>query len=640
MNNPLVTLKLLLDSKLKGGLDKAKQVVSDRTKEMQDRLNSLKTTHIQAFKSMGDSIPGFGNVMAMLGNPYTLIIAGVVALTAVFGKARAEAAQWEGGMAKVNVTAQLTKTELGALSDKVLEIGARNTTPLQEVPEAFNRIISAGLDTNTALAALEPTLKAAKAGFTDVETTAMAAVSVMNSSGVMDANRVYDVLFATLNRGNAEFKDIANYLPKIIPLAKNAGFELEQVAGAFAFLTAQGLKSEAAGTGLMNVFKAMSDDSVINGGRGKLGLKGLGIDVFDAKGQAKTLVEIIEQIKSKTDSLTGAEKVKFFDQIGLDTEASSSIAIMTQNIDKLKENIDFTTNSAGQLNKAVENSAQAGDSWKIIGNQVTKTFIEIGKPINESFGNLGKKLLPYAIQGLGVMKSVLSGVWRVVSDVGEVAWKMVEPIVDFISKSELLADVWEGIKGTAGVLIDWIKGVGDALAFLHKWTLKPILDGIEYTYKLMKQMTPVGLQDRAIKAIYQQKMDKGEMTPGQVHEQLGPELSTRLFPEIAAGKKAYMDNYTSFINGLKPNKDANLYDDKTKSFKLPGEKDKKENSGMAISGKAEQVRNITIHAGTIGIDGDVVSNSKDMQGLTKKDVAEICSDIFNRFVQSLEKSYG
>ena len=49
------------------------------------------------------------------------------------------------------------------------------------------------------------------------------------------------MLFATVNKGNAKFNDVAQYLPKIIPQAKAAGFALHETAGAWAYLTAQGM---------------------------------------------------------------------------------------------------------------------------------------------------------------------------------------------------------------------------------------------------------------------------------------------------------------------------------------------------------------------------------------------------------------
>ena len=633
-----ISLLLELKNKLKAGLQSAKKIVSDDVQAMKDKLNSLKSTHIDAFKSMKEEVPGFGRAMEVLGNPYVLITAGLTTLISLYGSARAEAAQWDNSMAKVNVTAQLGKKELGELSDHILEIGARNTAPLQAVPEAFNKIISAGLDTDTALKTLEPTLQAAKAGFTDVDVVAKAAVSTMTSSGIMDANRVYDILFATLNKGNAEFADIAQYLPKIIPMAKAAGYSLEQVAGSFAFLTAQGMSSEQSSTGLTNLFKSLSDNDIINGSKTKLGLKGLGIDVFDAKGEAKPLIDIIDQLKAKTESLTGSDKVKFFDQIGFDMETSTAIASMTQNVDKLRENIDFTTNSTGQLSAAVENSKTATESWDVAGNMIKKTMIDIGQPINESFGRLGEELLPLLQPMLETFQTLLSGIWDILSAVGEIAGAILKPfinigktILEWFNKSEILKDVFEGIKIMLKGVVTVVEWLADKLGWIFEHTLKPILDGIDWAYKKIKELLPTTAVGDVAKEIIE-KQNKANNPyygyAGYEHDALGIPIAPKTPP---TGMNAYGFPAT------------NLYDGKKTSplnFDKPGkEKKSKDGSGTSITGKAEQVRNITIHVQTIGVNGDFVSQNTDFKNMNKRDLQNFFQELLARFGQNLETSY-
>ena len=626
-----VSLLLELKNKLKGGMADAKKYLSDNVEGMKAKLDSLKVKHLETFSSMKDEIPGFGRAMEVLGNPYVLLTAGAVALAAVFSSARAEAAQWDGSLAKVNVTAQLGKRDLKELSTEIMDIAKNNTVPLQTVPEAFNRIISAGLDTNTALAALEPTLQAAKSGFTDVETTAKAAVSTMTSSGIMDANRVYDILFATLNRGNAEFKDIAQYLPKIIPLAKEAGFSLEQVAGSFAFLTAQGQSSEAASTGLKNLFKSLSDNDIINGSKTKLGLKGLGIDPFTAAGEVKPLIDIISQLKEKTDGLTSEQKVKFFDQIGFDMETGTAIASMTQNVDKLRENIDFTTNSQGQLKMALENSAEATDSWAIAGNKVKATMIEIGQPINDSFGKMGSELMPYLETGLETLKALLLGIWDVFSTIGGIVWDIAKPFVnivksvlDWFNKSQLLGDLWSLIKTILSAIGDVISWVGDKIEWVYNNTIKPILDALEWAYEKTKDILGLGNSSAST-----------PVTEGVQQQMVINPLATTGFA-MPGQATALADGASPY--GLAP---TNLYQAKKQLPFADKAKDKKEKGGTTLSGKAEQVRNITFNNAHIGINGDVAAASVGKAGepLTKKDIIDVCNEIFARFVHNLETSY-
>jgi TP901 family phage tail tape measure protein len=336
-----------------------------------DAVNKLQLNSTKALDAIQNQVPGVGNAIGMLANPYMLAAAGAAAVVAVGYKATTMALDWQAGLAKVNVTAQLTQKELSGLSDQLLEIGKQNIAPIEQIPDSFNKIISAGLDVKTSLEVLNPSLKAAKAGFADVGDVAKSAVAVMNSSG-RDINTVYDVLFATLNKGNAEFQDIAQYLPKLIPMARNAGFALGETAGAWAYLTAQGQTSERATTLSQNAMKALADPDRIKA------FKQMGINLYDSTGKIKPLVTIIDDLSKKTKGLSDLSRAKFFGKIGLDQEAAGFFASATQDAEKFRQTIDFTTNSQGQLSEAYKNSMTPLDSWHEITNLIKGNMIELG----------------------------------------------------------------------------------------------------------------------------------------------------------------------------------------------------------------------------------------------------------------------
>lgn len=397
----------------------------------------------KALDAVGSKIPGIGNAMEMLVNPYALAAAGAAAVVAVGYKATDWALDWQAGLAKINVTAQLTQKELSGLSGELLDIGKQNVAPIEQIPESFNKIISAGLDVKTSLDVLDPSLKAAKAGFNDVGETAKAAVAVMNSSGE-DINKVYDILFATLNKGNAEFGDVAQYLPKLIPMARNAGFALNETAGAWAYLTAQGQTSERATTLAQNAMKALADPDRIKA------FRQMGINLFDSTGKIKPLVTIIDDLSKKTQGLSDLSRAKFFGKLGLDAEASSFFATATQDAQKFRETIDFTVNSQGQLNEAYKNSMTPLDSWHQITNLIKGNMIELGMkvlPIINKFGqgvldviNYFKNLYNESVLFRDFMSYLGTGL--------KVTWELVIAPIRM---------VWNLITQVGGAMYDYIK---------------------------------------------------------------------------------------------------------------------------------------------------------------------------------------
>jgi TP901 family phage tail tape measure protein len=411
----IAKLQLLIDikEKLNVGLNKARQKVNKAVNGMQQKLNSIKIDTTKAFGAIKDEVPGIARAVTLISNPYILAAAAAVGLGAAIASCTAKANKWHEQMAEINVTAELSKDKLGKLSDKLLEIGARNVAPLEDVPKAFSKIISAGLSVNDSLATLEPTLRAAKAGFTDVETTAGTATSLMMSTGY-EAGRVFDILFETVKEGNAGFKDIGQYLPKIVPLAKNVGYELEEVAGTYAMLTGR-LSAEQSTTALQGVMRALSSQRTAIGqidketGKYVSGFKSIGIDVFDpVTKKIKPIVDIVEELNKKMAGLSDKERMLQFDKIGLDQTGGLGLSTLMQDVPALQKAIDATINSAGSLEKAYTDALSPMDDWKITMNQLKVHMIHIGEMFLPTLSAIGKGAL-FIAQNLDIIGGVLAG---------------------------------------------------------------------------------------------------------------------------------------------------------------------------------------------------------------------------------------
>ena len=393
-------IQLLLDLKdrISQGLNRAKSAVSEASEEMKKKLGGLKNYWVDAFKEMREQIPAFDQAVKFITNPIGAAVTVVTSLGSAIKSVVSSAMDWQKGMAEINVTAGLTQTELAKLSDQMLDIGAQNVAPLEEVPQAFNKIISAGLDAKTALASLDPTLKAAKAGFVDIETVAKAGTNVMNSAGVKDLvaetdildatgkvitkkgeviksaiEQVYDTLFATMQKGSASMSEIAAYLPTIVPTAKNAGVSLEQASGAFAFMTAQGVNAASAATLLNGAFNSLSNPKLLGN------FKAIGVEIYDADGKMRSMPEIVDALAKSLDGLSDSAKAEKLASLGLDQTSAQAFAVMTQSADKFRDTLDATANSSGALKESYNNSMTAADQWGIALNNIKAGAIKIGQ---------------------------------------------------------------------------------------------------------------------------------------------------------------------------------------------------------------------------------------------------------------------
>lgn len=379
---------------------------------MKNKTKDLTDTVRSGFSEAVSEIPALDRAIQMLKNPYVLATGAALAFTAAGVQAVGQAATWEAAIAKANVTAQLSGDELSRLDQRIRTMAGNSSVEFNTVPEAFNRILSGVGDVEKSLKILDPTLKAAKASFTDVNVVATAAANVMNSVKGSTPEQVFDVLFATMNRGNAEFQDIANYLPKILPFSNNLGLSLQETAGAYALFTAKGQSAEASATGLQNAFRALANVDRIKA------FKSLGVEIFGLDGKMRPITAIVDDLSSKMTGLTDAQRINKLASLGLDAEAASAFSIMAQNASDLKSFIDSTTNSVGALDQAVIDSKNTLADWQEVKNLITANVV---MPI-------GGLLLP-------AVKMVIEGVSFVVKAIPLIpqafqeAWDTLEPIL-------------------------------------------------------------------------------------------------------------------------------------------------------------------------------------------------------------------
>lgn len=574
-----IRLILELKNKLKTGLSEAKKQLNGNIANYKKQINSLKETHIRTFDALKSEIPGASRAIGLLANPYVAVGAAVAGVGLAYKKAVNMAIDWRNKMAQVNVTAQLSNRELEDLSKQLSEIAAKNVVPMEEVPEAFNKILSAGLSVNEALKTLEPTLKASKAGFADIGITAGAAVSLMNASGIKDVNKIYDILFATVNKGNAEFADIAQYLPKIVPLARSAGISLQDTAGAYAYLTAQGFRAEQAATGLMNTLQAFTNQNTINN------LKKIGINVFDDEHRIKGFTELIDSLRKSLNGLTDEARVKKLASIGLDMQSSAAISSMINDYDKLKETIGFVTDSQGQFNEAIEDAKQPLDSWKRILNEIKVAWKDMGDAAVPLISQLGDSVV-------GIIDKYKEWHSWVMKDYAQKPLNYIEMLNAKELKNELLEKLSRPIS-----------------------TARPVPNQVKERYA-QNPFATIQLPSKSYKPLVNLK----------------PETTDNNLTLFLPKKSLYFDKNNPFFHP-QHNSEA---DEVTK----PQEKENKtqRQSGTSITGSAQQIRNITFNIDTLAkLD---VSSNPNVSSMSKAELERWINNLLMRAIRNVETSYS
>lgn len=646
-------------------------MIIEMVDKMSSKLNKLKSNWDKTVDKMKEKYQGFldklpgglGGMVDKLKMPLTTMAIGLaVAVGGMMVKATTMANDWHTQMAEINVTAELSKDKLKDLSDQLLEVGTRNAVPLEQIPKAFSRIISAGLDVNQSMAALEPTLRAAKAGFTDIETVAGAGISVMMSSG-KEINRVYDVLFETVKEGNAEFKDIARYLPKVVPLARSIGYELESTAGAYASLTTK-LSAEQSSTALEGIMRTLSNADVAMGkidaktGKYVSGFRAVGINIFDSAGKIRPLIDIVKDLNKQMDGLTDAEKVQKLSKLGFDQSTALGFGTLMQDIQGLEKATNATYGAQNSLNKAYMDSLTPMEQWQVIQNNIKGAMIKLGEKVLPMVTGALEKLTPvfqWIFQNIDAITIVLGSLATAFGILTVAVWAnnialMANPVgliiagivvlIGIITAAIIKFDEWGAmvlaLMGHFGMVISAIK-----LLYDHWESIKKAFqtDGIIGALKRISQV----LFDTILKPL-QQGLEMLSKLPGvgniagnwagKIEAMRG---NMKLIPDKTEKKE---DGKKGGAGGLVKSLYGNLSGTLGGNFSEgegKGKKSKKKlrNDIDKVSGEAKQVRNITISFDSIHKGNNIVSPGGG-KGMSFEEFEQFYNEMMMRILRNAE----
>ncbi|MEG2067706.1 MAG: phage tail tape measure protein [Tannerellaceae bacterium] len=365
-------------------------------KALTKEVNKLESLNGGKFKKWGKeafaAMPGSN----LIANP---LVAGAAAV----GFAGKSAMNFDEGMAKVNITAQLDEKGLTDLKTRLKQVVKDNKADIDIAPVGMEKIISQVGDADLSMQILDASLKGSKAGFTELDTVSGALAQSLSIIGKENTNakEVLDTFFAAKRVGAGEFNDFARYMPGLIAGASNMGINFKEVAGTFAYMTGKGQSAERAAVLMENAFSVLGKADV----RGKM--EKAGINVFDDQGKMRGMVDIFTDMSGVLSGMTDEQKSSILESFGLtDKEAKNAFAIMTSDLGKLQEAMDATANSTGETEKAMafsENSVQKA-------TEVWNQFKGIGL-------NLGEAILPMIGAGLSVVGVVLDSVCMVLETV-------------------------------------------------------------------------------------------------------------------------------------------------------------------------------------------------------------------------------
>jgi hypothetical protein len=338
------------------------------------------------------------------------------------------------------------------------------------------------------------------------------------------------------------------------------------------------------------------------------------------------LVYIATDLNKALAGLTDEQRMKKFASIGLDMESAQAFNIMSQNVDKLKDSIDFTTNSQGQLNEAVKNAAQPMDSWRTLGNEVKAIMIEIGENGVGWFGQIGQKILDTVnyIKNLYNKSTAFRDIVSLIGSAFQIAFNGATWVIRLTWN--VISAVWDVLTRVKTAVF----GAGDGFENMYLRVKPYILWMHQYLGGIASIMGNIASFD--LEGI---KNNIGRITDAKSIQ----ELRQQVLKEAADRKKETADKANP--PELTPQGGVNSGPATPSRTNVTGSgSGSSGDAASKVTGMQGQARNITINMDAMFKMGNLVSQNKEVASMSKKELEAWFTEMAIRMIRNLETSYS
>ena len=201
------------------------------------------------FKKIGGSLGSIGKVASVAA------VAGIaavgVAASAVAIKGLAAFTSFERGMNEVfTLLPSISGAAMDDMEKQVLNLSKEFGVLPDEVVPALYQALSAGVPPDNVFEFMVTATKASIGGVTDLEVAVDGITSVINAYGTetIDAGKASDIMFTAVKLGKTTMEELSSSVFQATPLAAALGVSFEEIAGATASLTKQGVPTTVAMT--------------------------------------------------------------------------------------------------------------------------------------------------------------------------------------------------------------------------------------------------------------------------------------------------------------------------------------------------------------------------------------------------------
>lgn len=335
----------------------------------------------------------------------------------------------------------VSESEFDTLSNKFRELGLNSEKSATEIANSAQALALAGYNIEQTSNAIKPIMQLAEATGESFETLSSIVVDGLAEFGMSSdkATHFADVLAKAALSTNTDVTDLGEAMKYAGSVAGSFGYSIEDVAQALGTMASQGVKGTQAGSSLRTMLTRIATDT----SDANTTLKALGVEFFDANGNANDLSETLSKLRNVMQGMSTEEQA----QLAYTVMGTRGLTALTAIVNTSVESWDDLGEKLANCSGTVEQVANTrldnlyGDTKKLsnslselaytamdnvkpafrelvqsltsfFNSSSMKTFIKTtGKQLSSIFKDLAntvKKLTPHINEVIGVAKGLFT----------------------------------------------------------------------------------------------------------------------------------------------------------------------------------------------------------------------------------------
>ena len=255
-------------------------------------------------------------------------------------------------MSQVAATMGKTTDEIQELRDFAIETGSTTAFTMTEAAEGLNYMALAGYSAEESMRMLPLVLNLAAAGAMDLATASDLVTKSQNALSLTaeETEVLIDQMATTASTTGTSVQELGEAILTVGGTAKMMKGGTAELVAVLGLLADNGMNASEGGTSLRNILKALSSPT----SKAKKELDALGVAVYDAEGNMRSIEDIMMDFNKSMDGMTTEEKNRVITNIFNPRDLKAINALLGTTADRWDEVNSAIANAEGSAEKMAE----------------------------------------------------------------------------------------------------------------------------------------------------------------------------------------------------------------------------------------------------------------------------------------------